>query len=67
MSSKYDAWEWVKQHARTYMEAPPGASFGRRSVIGMMAGALGRAPIPISRAKYAPYWPLHLRSEFITL
>ena len=67
VSSIYDAWEWVKQHARVYMEAPSGASSGRRRVIGGMVGALGRALVAMGRAKLAPRRPLFLRSEFIFL
>ena len=50
-----------------YMEAHSGASFGRRSVIGGMAGALDRALNSMGRATSALHWPSYLRSEFITL
>ena len=67
VTSKIDAWEWVKHHARMYTDAPPEASLDRRSVISGMAGASVRALIAMSGAKYALHWPLYLRSEFITL
>ena len=44
-TSKFDAWEWVKLHARMYLGALPEASFGRRDVIGGMARAFGRTPL----------------------
>ena len=28
VTSKFDAWEWVKRHARMYMDAPPDTSSG---------------------------------------
>ena len=67
VTSKYDAWEWVKDHARMYVEAPSGASVDRRSVIGGMADSFDRALIAMGRVKYALHWPLYLRSEFIIL
>ena len=67
VTSKYDAWGWAKRDTQMFMEAPSRASFGRRSVIGGMAGALGRNPIAMGRANYALHWPLLPRSEFISL
>ena len=67
VTSKYDAWEWVKHHARMYMAAPSGASLDRRIVIGGMAGAFDGALIAMGRVKYALHWPLFFRSEFISL
>ena len=66
-TSKFDAWEWVKHHARMFLDAPPEASFDRRGVIGGMANCLGRALISMGRAKYALQWPPYLRIEFVTL
>ena len=53
VTSKFDAWEWVKHHARMYMDAPPEAFFDRRSVIGGMANAFDRSLIAMGRVKYA--------------
>ena len=55
VTPKFDVWGWAKHHARMYMDAPPEASFGRRGVIGGMAGAFGRALIIVGRAKYDPH------------
>ena len=67
VTPRYDAWEWAKHHARIYMDAPSGASFDRRSVIGGTAGALDRALIAMVRVKFALHWPVFLRSEFTSV
>ena len=67
VTSKFDAWEWVKRHARMYLDAPPEAPFDRRSVIGGMANAFDRSLIAMGRVKYALRWPTYLRIEFVTL
>ena len=67
VTSKFDAWEWAKHHARMYVDAPPEATFDRRGVIGGMANAFDRAPIAMGRVKYALHWPLYFRAEFLTL
>ena len=67
VTSKFDAWEWVKRHARMYLDAPPEAPFDRRSVIGGMANAFDRSLIAMGRVKYALRSPAHLRIEFVTL
>ena len=66
VTSKFDAWEWAKRHARMYMGAPPEASFDRRGVIGGMAGAFDRALVAMGRATYDLRWLLYLRPEFIS-
>ena len=67
VTSKFDAWEWAKHHARMYLDAPKEAHFDRRSVIGGMANAFGRALITMGRARYALHWPAYLRFEFVSL
>ena len=41
VAPKFDAWEWVKHHARMYLDAPPGAPFDRR-------GELEVWPMPLT-------------------
>ena len=67
VTTKFDAWEWAKYHARMYLDAPTEASFDRRGVIGGMANAFDRALIAMGRVKYALHWPLYFRAEFLTL
>ena len=67
VTSKFDAWEWVKHHARMYMDAPLEGSCRRRGIIGGMTSAFDRSLIAMARAKYALQWPPYLRTEFTTL
>ena len=67
VTSKSDAWGWVKHHANMYLDAPPEAPFDRRSVVGGMANAFDRSLIALGRVKYALHWPPHLRINFVTL
>ena len=65
-NAKFEAWEWVKQHARMYLDAPKEPQFDRRSVIGGLANAFGRSLITMGRARYALHWPACLRFEFVS-
>ena len=67
VTSKFDAWEWAKRHARMYLGALPEASFGRRGVIGGMANASDSALAAMGRVEYALQWPSYLRAEFLSL
>ena len=67
ITSKFDAGERVKHHARMYLDAPPEASLDRRGVIGGMANAFDRALTAIGRVKYASHWPTYPRIKFAVL
>ena len=65
--SKFAAWEWVKEYAKKYLDAPQNAEFDRRVVIGGMANVFDRSLIAMGRIRYSVHWPEPLRSEFISL
>ena len=67
VKSKFAAWEWVKEYAKKYLDAPSNADFDRRVVIGGMANVFDRSLIAMGRIKYSVHWPEPLRSEFISL
>ena len=53
VKSKFAAWEWVKEYAKKYLDAPDNADFDRRVVIGGMANVFDRALIAMGRIKYS--------------
>ena len=67
VTSKFDAWEWVKRHAKMYLDALQEAPPDRRGAIGGMANAFDRSLIAMGRVKYALHSPAYLRIEFVTL
>ena len=73
-NSKFESWEWVKQHARMYSDVPKdwAKQHARCSLLSPerhrgMAHALDRSLITMGRARYALHWPAYLCFEFVSL
>ena len=64
VSTKFEAWEWVKVHASLFLQASDAVSFPRREVFTGLAKAFDKALVTMGRAHYPIYWPPGMHGEF---